>query len=309
MPTLSEFGDLWVSLFAHSPKVRMLWKDCTSISMPSYSPTRWWSRWEVYKQMMVQFGDLEEFLKSNSDVSPATRTKLLSFFSDSTKKANLQIELAAIVDYGEPFVKATYKLEGDGPLALECCEIVECVSRTVELAHAPNVEAVANSLSRGSQTAKQRFLNYAKLCVQPAHSYYKRQLTSSLKVPLIAFKAARLFSPKKVHMLEPTLAMVDVLTVFPFLKEKLLGLKHELPLYLSTTVDLAESVDCLEWWKIHATELPMWSDAAQSVLLVQPSSAASERVFSLLNSSFKDQQDHSLQDYVETSLMLQYNKR
>ena len=86
MPTLSEFGALWVSLLAHSPKVHMLWKDCTSISMPSYSPTQWWSRWEVYKQMMVQFGDLEEFLKSNSDVSPATRTKLLSFLSDSAKK-------------------------------------------------------------------------------------------------------------------------------------------------------------------------------------------------------------------------------
>ena len=36
------------------------------------------------------------------------------------------------------------------------------------------------------------------------------------------------------------------------------------------------------------------------ILLVQPSSASSERVFnSLLNSSFKDQQDCSLQDYVE----------
>ena len=85
-----------------------------------------------------------------------------------------------------------------------------------------------------------------------------------------------------------------------------------IPLYLSKTVDLSGSIDCLEsveWWKIHATELPMWSDAAQLVLLVQPSSAASERVFSLLNSSFKDQQDSSLRDYVETSLMLQYNKR
>ena len=53
-------------------------------------------------------------------------------------------------------------------------------------------------------------------------------------------------------MLEPTLAMVD--TVFPFHKEKLLGYKHELPLYLSTSIDLAESIGCLEWWKIHATE-------------------------------------------------------
>ena len=78
-PTLSEFGMLWVSLFAHSHKVRMLWKDQTSISMPSYSPTRWWSRWELYKQLMAQFVDLEQFLKCNDDVAPATRTKLLFF--------------------------------------------------------------------------------------------------------------------------------------------------------------------------------------------------------------------------------------
>jgi len=75
MPSLSEFGILWVSLFAHSPKVRMLWRDLT---LPSYSPIMWWSRWEVYKQLMVQFGDLEEFLKAIV-ISPVTRTKLLSF--------------------------------------------------------------------------------------------------------------------------------------------------------------------------------------------------------------------------------------
>ena len=97
--------------------------------------------------------------------------------------------MAAIVDYGVPFVKATYKLEGDGPLAFECYETVECVSRSVELAYAPNV---TKRLSRGSHAAKQRFLNHAKTCVHPAHSYYKRQLSSSLKVPLVAFKVARL---------------------------------------------------------------------------------------------------------------------
>jgi len=36
MPALSEFGVLWVSLFSNSPKVRMLWKDRTSLSIPSY---------------------------------------------------------------------------------------------------------------------------------------------------------------------------------------------------------------------------------------------------------------------------------
>ena len=66
---------------------------------------------------------------------------------------------------------------------------------------------------------------------------------------LIAFKAARLFSSKKVHMLEPTMAIVDTLAVFPFLKEKLSGLKEELPHYLSKVIDLSESIesfDCLK---------------------------------------------------------------
>ena len=48
-------------------------------------------------------------------------------------------------------------------------------------------------------------------------------------------------------MLEPTLVMVSMLAVFPSPKKKLFDFKHELPLYLSTTVDLAESIDCLEW--------------------------------------------------------------
>ena len=40
----------------------------------------------------------------------------------------------------------------------------------------------------------------------------------------------------------------------------------------------------------------------------QPSAAAAERVFSLLQNSFKDQQYSSLKDYIEASIMLQYNQ-
>ena len=83
VPTLSEFGIL---LLTHRPKVRMLWKEYTASSVLSSSPTPWWSRLKVYKQMMVQFGDLEDFLKSNSDVSPATRTKCCFILLISQKK-------------------------------------------------------------------------------------------------------------------------------------------------------------------------------------------------------------------------------
>lgn len=38
------------------------------------------------------------------------------------------------------------------------------------------------------------------------------------------------------------------------------------------------------------------------------SSAASERVFSIVSASFNDQQESALSDYSEASVMLQYNK-
>jgi len=308
--TLDEFGMLWISFFAHSPKVKMLWKEQTGLSMPSYSPTRWWSRWEVYKQLMWQFGDLDAFIKRNDDASPVTRGKLLAFFSNGTKKSTLQIELAAIVDFGEPFVKATYRLEGNGPLALDCFEIVDSLSTSIRLCNVPNVEAIAKRLANGSPTAKQKWIDHAKTCIEPGHNYFKRQLTSSLKVPLQAFKAARLLSPSRLHTMKPDIGDVETLAAFPFLKGSIADLKQEFYLYVAKAADVnVDSHDeILKWWKQNTTNLPKWSSAAQKVLLVQPSSAASERVFSLLKASFKDQQDLALQDYIQASLMLQYNR-
>ena len=69
-----------------------------------------------------------------------------------------------------------------------------------------------------------------------------------------------------------------------------------------------DRVDPAKWWKNHADELPSWSSAAAKVLLVQPSSAAAERVFSLLQQAFQHQQDQALEDYVEASIMVQYNE-
>ena len=43
------------------------------------------------------------------------------------------------------------------------------------------------------------------------------------------------------------------------------------------------------------------------VLLVQSSSAAAERIFSLLSNSFTERQMSSLEDYIETSIMIQHD--
>ena len=107
-PILSEFINAWISLFTHSPKVKLLWRERTGMSMASYSNTRWWSKWEMMHQVFHYFGEVEPFLLENEDMPRATRGRLLGFFSDASKKVILQVQLAAIVDYGEPFVKGIY---------------------------------------------------------------------------------------------------------------------------------------------------------------------------------------------------------
>ena len=139
--------------------------------------------------------------------------------------------------------------------------------------------------------------------------YFNEHLSGSMQIPLAAFKAAQLFSPLKIQEMQPDCAAVDSLSVFPFLDHNTLGgLKTELPHYMAAVEDISPTYSPLEVWKRHALSLPSWAVAAQKVLLLHPSSAASERVFSFLNSSFGHQQYSTLQDYIETSLMLQYNK-
>ena len=126
-----------------------------------------------------------------------------------------------------------------------------------------------------------------------------------------AFKAARFFSPHKLSLLCPSAADIDTLSSFPFLKSDglLSSLKAELPAYLAKADGVDSEIDCLKWWSECETTLPNWAAAAKKVLVAQPSSVAAERVFSLLKSTFDCQQYSSLKDYIESSLMLQYNKR
>ena len=66
---------------------------------------------------------------------------------------------------------------------------------------------------------------------------------------------------------------------------------------------------CTVWWSQQTSELPTLASAFLHILLIQPSSAAAEEVFSLLTNSFGANQDLALQDYIESSLMFQYNGR
>ena len=101
IPTLTEFIGNWLSLFSHSIKAKFLWKQQTGTSMASYSATRWWSKWKIFKQLMLQFGDIEPFLNKNADLGASSRPRLLAILSDQEKLKHLKLELAAVIDWGK----------------------------------------------------------------------------------------------------------------------------------------------------------------------------------------------------------------
>ena len=73
------------------------------------------------------------------------------------------VELAATIDAATPFVKATYNLEGDGPLALSCYEAISALNVAARQAHYPNLVAVAHNVASDNDM-EEELIQYAKSC-------------------------------------------------------------------------------------------------------------------------------------------------
>ena len=169
----------------------------------------------------------------------------------------------------------------------------------VRVANYPSVEAI---VSAGNNQVQQQLTGHARAALKPGLDYLHRVFSDSFKPAMDIFKVARLLSPHKVVHIQPDADALHSLGILPFLSATTIAkLKEELPSYLAKAADISPELSPLTWWKRNATSLLTWSSTTPQVLLIQPSSAASKRVFSLLKNSFGDQQLASLEDYVETT--------
>ena len=313
IPTVKRFLQLWNSLFTHSPATRLAWKERTGISKKSYSPTRWWSWWEVAQQVMLQFAEILPFVQDRlqTAANKATLRHVEEMFEDGQMKLSLQLELAAVVDAGKPLVESTYILEGDGTLAWHCYEQLMVIQNSIQVANLHNLVALSREVSGGNLAFSQQCYQYGVAAIQPGWEYFTQTVMGAMGPQVEIFKAARLFSPQQICQLRPVANDVDIVTSVAFLDDPALiaNLKNELPMYLAKADGIDNNVDPIGWWKANEADLPFWSAAAKLVLLMQPSSASSERVFSILTTTFGHLQDLALQDYIKCSLMLQFNKR
>ena len=232
-------------------------------SITTYSTTRWWSWWEVLKQLQRLFTHVRPFLEA-LDSSPAVRRHLLDVIEDEDKFRQLKLELAVVIDAGEPFVTRTYLLEGDGELATLAYDLLQKVSTACGLEDYPLLEAVANDLADGNDALKRQMTTMAKQCVRPAIAYFREKFShidSPLQWAVQLFKALRMFCPFKVASLNLVPNRIDDLLRLPALDhdETIQQLKTELPIYLVAAREAgpADGETQLQWWK-KQTHLPTW---------------------------------------------------
>ena len=111
---------------------------------------------------------------------------------------------------------------------------------------------------------------------------------------------------------------VKVVKVFDFEKDNAAILSWHYQMYLRIEADQAEDRKKRKGCRYCTSKsgtcrcykgLIAWWQAAKLCALVMPSSAAAERVFSILNNLYNDQQTRALVDSILVSLYLAYNKR
>ena len=162
-------------------------------------------------------------------------------------------------------------------------------------------------------------------CVRPAFQYLRDRVSGNTRTVLDFssmyrfFRAARMFDPARAVDLNVTAAHVDDLVgSLPILTSRTAAMKQALPIYLRLAADFETdrtdigqyTVDVLRFFRQHRAELGNdFCESARAVFSVPASSAACERVFSLLAALYPETRSRSLADQLEVSLMLRYNKR
>jgi hypothetical protein len=70
-----------------------------------------------------------------------------------------------------------------------------------------------------------------------------------------------------------------------------------------------DTFDLSEWWKSNSGTLPGFTYVLRTVLTNSPNSCPPERLFSIFNATYNDDQKSSYTDYIELSMQSQFNKR
>lgn len=267
--------------------------------------------------------------------------------SNPSSKALLKYELAVIVVVNKHLVEATYNLEGKGAVSLFAYDIIiniDCYfSANADTCSFPDLDEYTNEYARqlvliaekagetlNFNMAKEQAKKCCKQIVQPGIEYFKTTIMDKLKKDVALFKVCRYCNPMYFttyfETIHKEVFITDVKSAFTTrfndndLRNMANEYKNTLQVYASNYYEapdpdarFADNVDmCLTFWhnaaKRRDYKMPNVFLLVRCCMTLVPSSAASERVFSKLNTMFNDLQKVSYEDNVAACLMLAVNE-
>ena len=166
---------------------------------------------------------------------------------------------------------------------------------------------------------------YALSVVAPAIDYWKVTMDIKQGAEVARFKVARIFNPLHVLGYPISVADIDSLKIFRLTEHPLIiphidGMKSEIIKY-QALVKFIKPLDqrkdtkgkdtfvLSDWWRCNSGELPHFAFVLRAVLTNAPNSCPPERLFSMFNATFGEDQKSSFGDYLELAMQSQYNKR
>jgi hypothetical protein len=200
------------------------------------------------------------------------------------------------------------------------------------------IAAAAEAQARNPPLTKEEWIKHIQSGILPAIHYLKERLEEGGdRYETVEFyRGARIFDSLVAKNLSSRQAnkLIDKMKHMKSIKEETLDhMKQTFKVCKARTQAVSSDFDILQWhcnwfWFITdsfvdgheckycrdkscfcETKYKSWFDAILLVVLVQPSSAVAERVFSLVSSLFNDQQERMMSDIIKASLYLRYNKR
>jgi hypothetical protein len=321
-----------LTIMTHSTNARTCFARHFGETMKRFNKIRWYVRYEMQKQIALNWTALAPWLAECELVghAPESVTAMRAVLNANSK--TLQLELAISMDAYDLFVRCTYTLEGDSVLVFKLVDLLDELTAHVQIvrgggAGTPNTRALAKKivdddfghLLQAAKDAKVNALIQESLVkVERSFAYFEEKMVELDEMVQI-FKASRLFDPSRIAALAANVNEVErQLTLFPFFDAPTVALLVAgLPAYIArvAATPLARDADgdftYERWWADCEGEAGLgdWFSAATKVLILQPSSAAAERIFSMLKALMGDQQQaRALEDYQEAAIMTRYNQ-
>lgn len=192
----------------------------------------------------------------------------------------------------------------------------------------PKCHAQLQKITNGSEDSKKKakFLQDVHTILKDVHSKFVYDMRYKLEPQMSFFKASRLCNIAFIIgnndlTIDNELMGYEIFNLFAknmdkyemeieFTKYKECINKYVQDKFENSIEQLKEKLDgqsLWEFWRTHKIQLPYWYEAAEHFALIATSSASVERVFSLYDNKFSDEQQSALEDLKEGAIMVQAN--